>query len=291
MKALELPEILSAALPGIRWPPGTEAPPLHFRSLEEMKQIRSGNLPDLELFQDIPATLESLFPLHETEKEIRHFGSVALAQILLGHGLTDECHDLVTPLSWPEDIHFAHGPSVYDQVSPSARAYLSYVHSLVHRKEAFYHGEFGMTGFQNANYWSSAASSSPGADSLPHADLYREVISLAQEFADHGPVQTWCSQHVEDSSSVFDARMLHQLCAYVQKQSPRDEKMQMFAERVVESEIRVLLANTLRKAGFEFHDSVVLERTTNDICNAQVSTQTVMVDVDVALSQNIQRAP
>ena len=283
MKAIELPQILSAALPGIRWPLRMEAPPLHFRSLGDMKEIRSGTLPDLELFQDVPASLETLFPLRDTEKEIRHFGSVAIALLLLGHGLTDECHDLVTPLSWPDDIHFAHGPSVYDQVSPSAGAYASYVHGLVHRKEAFHRGEFGMVGFQNANYWSNAASSSPGVDSLPHADLYRGIISVAREFAEHEPVQTWCSQHLEDTASVFDARMLHQLCANVQKQNRRDEKMRKFAEQAVESEIRVLLTHTLRKAGFEFRDSLVLERS-RDNCTAPVSTQTVILDLDVALS-------
>lgn len=292
MKALELPPILLKALPGIRWPLGNEAPPLHFRSLEDMKPIRSGNLPDLELFRDVPASLESLFPLHTTENEVRHFGSISLALILLGHELTDECHNLITPLSWPDDIHFANGPSVYSQVSPSARAYASYVHSLVHRKETFHHGEFGMMGFQNANYWSSATSKSSGADSLPHTDLHREITSLAQEFSGHEPVQIWCSQHLGDPS-VFDSRALHQLCASVLKQTPRDELLQQFAEQAVESEIRVLLVNTLRKAGFEFQDSVVLERATAP-GRAEVSARTVVVDVDVALSasrKSVKRSP
>jgi hypothetical protein len=282
MKALELPQILSAALPGIRWPLGTEAPPLHFRSLDEMKEIRSGKLPDLELFRDVPGSLDSLFPLHETEKETRHFGTISIALILLGHGLTDECHDLITPLSWPDDIHFANGPSLYDQVSPLARAYASYVHSLVHRKEAFHSGEFGMMGFQNANYWSNAANSLPGVSNLPHAGLYREIKSLAREFADHEPVQTWCSTHLDDMSTVFDARMLHQLCADVQKQNSRDSIMQTFTERAVESEIRVLLTKTLRNAGFGFQDRVVLQNQL-DNCLAEVSTKAGMVDVIIAL--------
>lgn len=284
MKGLELPPIISAALSGIRWPLGTEAPPLHFRSLDDMKQIRSGSSSNLELFHDVPAALESLFPLRDTDKEVRHFGSVSIALILLGHGLTDECHDLVTPLSWPDDIHFAHGPSVYDQASPSARAYASYVHALVHRKEAFHRGEFGMIGFQNANYWSSASNSSPGADSLPHADLYREITSLAREFVEHEPVQSWCSQHLVVPSSIFDARMLHQLCANVQKQTPRDENMQKFTEQAVESETRVLLNHSLRKAGFEFHESLVLEKTRDTCAAPSVSIKSVMLDVNVALS-------
>jgi hypothetical protein len=283
MKTLELPPILSAALPGIRWPLEMEAPPLHFRSLEEMKQIRSGKLPDLELFRDVPSSLDSLFPLHETEKQTRHFGTISIALILLGHGLTDECHDLITPLSWPDDIHFAHGPSIYGQVSPSARTYASYVHSLVHRKEAFHHGEFGMMGFQNANYWSNAASSPTGASSLPHTDLYRELKSLAEEFADHEPVQMWCSTNLDDTSPVFDARMLHKLCANVLKQNPRDSVMQTFAERAVESEIRVLLTKTLRNAGFVFHVSVILQRQ-KDNCRVEVSTEANLVDVNIALS-------
>ncbi|GAX09988.1 hypothetical protein FisN_11Lh019 [Fistulifera solaris] len=289
MKALELPPILSAALPGIRWPLEMEAPPLHFRSLDEMKQIRSGKLPDLELFRDVPGSLDSFFPLHEMKTETRHFGTISIALILLGHGLTDECHDLITPLSWPNDIHFAHGPSIYHEVLPSARAYASYVHSLVHRKEAFHHGEFGLMGFQNANYWSNAANSPPGVNNLPHTDLHREISSLAGEFADHEPVKIWCSTNLDDTSPIFDARMLHQLCANVQKQNPRDSVMRNFAERAVESEIRVLLTKTLRNAGFVFQDSVVLQRHT-DSCIVEVSTEADLVNIALSASRKVSSA-
>jgi hypothetical protein len=96
--------------------------------------------------------------------------------LLLGHGYTDECHNLVTPLSWRDDIHFASGPSIYDQVSPAVKSFATYTHSLVHRKEAFYVGEFGMVGFQNANFWSNTVwqceQQQHPNNYLPHVEWY-----------------------------------------------------------------------------------------------------------------------
>ena len=118
----------------MRWPLGQEStppPPLYFESLETLKSRRSDETAKFDFMKDIAGTIETLFPHGETDSDQRHFGLISVALILLGHGLTDECHNLITPLSWPDDIHFAYGPSVYSQVSPSAKSFASYVHCLV----------------------------------------------------------------------------------------------------------------------------------------------------------------
>lgn len=138
-----LPPALLAAIPGITWPlDPTLTSPLYFESLQQMMAIRASltgtatttTSSSLEIFQDIPGTVEKLFPrLDDDEEENKHFfGLISMALLLLGHGYTDECHNLITPLSWPDDIHFAYGPSVYAKVSPAARCYATYVHCLVY---------------------------------------------------------------------------------------------------------------------------------------------------------------
>jgi hypothetical protein len=213
-------------------------------TLESLKSIRKDPSP-LDLLQDLPATVETLFPPSSADDdEKRHFGLVATALILIGNGFTDECHNLVTPLSWPDDIHFAHGPSVYSQVSAEARAYATYTHCLVHRREAFNVGEFGMLGFANANYWSNAVAKSPGVSQLPHHQLVSEVRKLVQ--AEPG-ASNWAEQHLQDDH-FFESRAVHELCANVLK---GDVELQEFAEQVAETEVRVLLGHVLQKAGFD----------------------------------------
>jgi hypothetical protein len=129
--------------------------------MEQMKTIRAttaaassssssqgtagaSSLLELQVVQDIPGTIEQLFPRRlgipaaggnddqDDDDQRYYFGLISMALILLGHGYTDECHNLITPLSWPDDIHFAYGPSVYTQVSPAVRSYATYVHCLVY---------------------------------------------------------------------------------------------------------------------------------------------------------------
>ena len=120
-----LPPSLSAALPGIQWSLSELAPPLHFQSLEQLQSIRKKPAAvNSELFHDVAGTVESLVVDGDNTSEKqqqRHFGLISCALILLGHGYTDECHDLITPISWPEDLHFGHGPSVYAVASPACQ--------------------------------------------------------------------------------------------------------------------------------------------------------------------------
>ena len=229
-----------------------------------MKAIRKKSTKSTPLdaiISDLPDSLEGLFPATK-DTDHRHFGLISMALLFLGHGLTDEAHDIVTPLSWPDDTHFGYGPSIYSQVSPSAKSYATYVHCLVHRREAFNVGEFGMIGFSNANYWSNAVLNSPGVDSLPHQDLWKEIGQLTRENDSIPGVKEWCQNHgflqQSDDSTFFESRAVHELCATVLKGN--NPELQDFAERVAETEVRVLLAHALQNAGYDCDVSTLLQR-------------------------------
>jgi len=103
------------ATSSMKWPLGpSSSPPLYFESLERLQQIRRDV--EFDFVKDIPKTIDTIFPLNGDQNQ-RHFGLISVALVLLGNGFTDECHNLITPLSWPDDIHFAHGPSIYSKVS------------------------------------------------------------------------------------------------------------------------------------------------------------------------------
>jgi len=59
------------------------------------------------------------------------YARIAVGLLLLGGGATDECHSLVLPLSWDEDMHIGWGPARTSQAKMEA----SYAHALVHRRE------------------------------------------------------------------------------------------------------------------------------------------------------------
>jgi hypothetical protein len=219
--------------------------------------------PSHELVSNLPFTLEELLP-PDHDPESRSFALLSIALVLLGNGLTEEAHSLVTPMSWPEDTHFGFGPSVYTKVSPTAKSFATYVHCLVHRREAFNMGEFGMVGWQNANYWSNAVIKSAGAKDLPHADWYQQIGKTIAEYQHESSVQNWAADHemLDDRNVFFESRAVHQLCATVLQQAGRqnaDAKLREFAEHVAEIELRVLLRHALRLAGYDCSLNQILE--------------------------------
>jgi hypothetical protein len=86
----------------------------------------------------------------------KHYSMLSLVLIILGNGLTDEAHDLVTPFSWNEDTYFG-GLSMVAQADASIIAVASYAHVLIHGREGFALCEYVMIGYQNAQYWANAA--------------------------------------------------------------------------------------------------------------------------------------
>jgi len=268
-----LPNILSTAIPYIRWPLDPSfSPPLYFQPLDSMKEIRHKGMQREQnndvrlarshpLVSNLPKSIEDLFPLEKIDDEKRNFGLISLSLILLGNGMTDEAHDLVTPLSWPEDTYFGFGPSVYATVSPATQSYATYAHCLIHRREGPHYGELGMRGWGNANYWSRAVLQSPGVKELPHKDWLDQLNKLLNKFSDSPEVQAWGKSHgflsksrLEKEETYYESRAVHQLCAQAMSAntgSNNNKSVREFAEQVAEMEVRVLLAHSLIRAGFE----------------------------------------
>jgi hypothetical protein len=74
-------------------------------------------------------------------------------------------------------------------------------------------------------------------------------------------VQGWISQNKLKESMeepFFEARILHELCASVV--GGNDTVLKDFAEQASELEVRILLANTLQRAGFDVNPSEVTKR-------------------------------
>eukprot|EP00484_Ammonia_sp_Unknown_P017171 CAMPEP_0197029124 /NCGR_PEP_ID=MMETSP1384-20130603/8634_1 /TAXON_ID=29189 /ORGANISM="Ammonia sp." /LENGTH=252 /DNA_ID=CAMNT_0042458229 /DNA_START=555 /DNA_END=1310 /DNA_ORIENTATION=- len=78
----------------------------------------------------------------------QHHAQVTRALLYLSLNGIDECHNLVTPYSWPSYTSFGGAPVFNSAASQNA----CYAHAFTHRREGQNVGEFG-TGWNNSNYW------------------------------------------------------------------------------------------------------------------------------------------
>lgn len=249
-----LPRTISEVIPTISgWSLAEPPPPLYYEPLEKLQARRPK--PKYELFDNIPDKMESLFSSKDTEA--RHYGMVAVSILLLGHEYVDECHDIVLSLSWSSDMDIMYrGTSEFDQATKSVRAFASYVHCMVHRKEAIHVGEFGMVGIDNAKFWSNQVIQSGGEQDLPQDELRERIHALAKERQADSRVGEWCSKILKKGKCV-DHKAIHDLAMTVLRQQGRDvgpgeeNLLRDFAEQVNLSELRILLAHSLKRAGFE----------------------------------------
>jgi hypothetical protein len=266
-----LPSAIAGAIPTLQWilEPAS-CPPLYFEPLDRMSEIRRNGTPFSpvtssavqEIVTDIPAAVDFLTTNIDSssdaseEKRRHYFSLCSVALILLGHGYTDEAHDLVTPLSWPDETHFGYGSPVYSSIHPEALTMATYIHSLIHRREAFNLGEFGMRGFQNVNYWTKAAITSPAEESLPYRRIRETILRHAANGNSDG--KKWCQERILDegkelgdtTGDYWEPRALHELCGII-LQNKANQGLKEFAELAAEAELRVLLGHALRGAGYE----------------------------------------
>lgn len=215
---MKLTPVLSSSIAAIRWT--LNAPPMYFESNEKMEEIRKEACHPL---------LRDLDPNDWSQR-------VLTALVLLGNGYTDEAHNLVVPLSWPQDTPYGLGPVVYEHVEPTTRRLASYTHALVHRHEGGHIGEFGMVGWMNANYWSSATHKADG--DLPNRELALHVGALVH---DRPELDEDMKADLRDEE-FFESRAVHEICRTIGGK---------LAERLAETELRVLLAFALQRAGYE----------------------------------------
>jgi hypothetical protein len=130
---------------------------------------------------------------------------------------------------------------------------------MVHRKEAFHVGEFGMVGIDNAKFWSNQVAQSGGESNLPQKELQDMVKDIAaKRTADDSRVQEW-SDRIVKSGQNLDHRAIHDLAMTVLKEKDQRESATLrdFAEELIESEMRILLLHSLEKAGFKVEEETV----------------------------------
>jgi hypothetical protein len=262
-----LPSCIAVAISEMQMPLSSESyVPLYYKSLPEMARIRA-DAPQADgssdLVRNVVGTIAALTGEQEQEQELlEYWARCATALILLGHGATDEAHDLVSPLSWPNELPFAYGPPV--AVPEQVLTLASYVHALVHRREGPHPSEFGMTGFVNADYWAGSALRSPeGAEALPLEEIRTAILQLAATPSRQASpqVQQWVQTHLaaqELAFPVWDPRILNELCANLQaaqtNAAPADTAaIQEFAEQAVLAEIKILLKHALQTIGYNYN--------------------------------------
>ena len=275
---VSLPTTFGSAIATMNWSLVPNSNPMYYESLPSLLQLRqnssSGNnkiqSPLIsDILQNLPDTIDKMVyesnqvmkttqsnPNSSTIKNIddtKHYIMISLALICLGNGLGDEAHALVTPLSWNEETYFG-GPSISSQASEEVVSLASYVHALVHRKEGFAQGEFGMMGYQNANYWSSATKSYPNGN-VPFEQVRNEVLMLGKEFGKEAT--DWCQEFVIQAGShdktYWESRALHELCARTSRNEESDTNLKRFAEKAAEAELKVLLQCALNRAGYDIN--------------------------------------
>lgn len=205
----EIASVLASMSPSM-WSLTTCRPPMHYQSLEQLEKIQSN-----ALLLPPPRNL-----LRHLETHNDHFGSVAVGLLYLSHGMVDECHDLITPYSWNDDTHFG-GLAVPN--SP-ALAVATYVHCLVHRWEGSNRGEFGMMGYQNANYWARATLSFSKQlpmvqmrQAIQHLFTSKQLLSVEARQA----AQPWFQKWMDATTGSWDPRALNELCQTVEALSEK----------------------------------------------------------------------
>lgn len=252
-------------------------PKLHFAPLPEMHQHREKAKQDPDAAAGGPAMFRSTLsnrlleivsclrsakaneennfstlqdPAASSTNEREYWARIATALIVLGHGLTDEAHDLVAPLSWPEPLSYSYGPPV-NVTSHVALAFASYTHCLVHRREGPHDSEFGMSGFGNANYWSGASLRSGGEHGLPLPKIRNVILTYANK---DSKSQEWMSKlQQQNLFEEWDPRVLTELIeqVYQNHQQGTPHELTHFAEHAALLELRTILNAVLEQLGYD----------------------------------------
>lgn len=249
LAASTLPAPIAAARANLRWPLVADPPPLFYLPLAPLPRARTANAVPLitaeanALSEDIDAAVASLGG--------NDFARIAVALLLLGGGGADECHALVTPLSWPEGTTFG-GPPV-DGSEAAAEA--TWAHALVHRQEAFHVGEFG-TGWHNSAFWYGMTAMSPERAARMRAlAVERASGDSAREAWVHAnlpPPSTWAPKALNGllNDAIVDLRSASgaQPECLEEGRVSAPTSLHRFAEELALIELAVLLDDCLAKA-------------------------------------------
>jgi hypothetical protein len=260
--ARRLPAALAAARSRCSWPLRADAPALHYEGLSRLPRLREA--------RGTPLSPEAAVIAADVNGWVAELGGsdharVALACLLLGGGGADEAHALVTPLCWPEATSFGGQPVE----GSAARVEATYVHALVHRREAFHIGEFG-TGWHNSAFWFGGLASHLESASLlsPVSAAARAAAAAAADAGCSRAVE-WCDDNGVRAGSAWSPRVFNGLCHQVIREAaaqtyeggaslswdppigtqppPPPSLLATFAESVAVAELRLILDACLER--------------------------------------------
>ena len=183
-----------------------------------------------------PSPVQLIAQLHDATNDtsnIDPFLTVAVALLYLSHGCPDDCHSLVTPLSWHEATHFSGPPPpriVRDTADFAAsQAASTYAHLLLHRWEGSNVGELGLSGYSNAHYWGRAtlARSQPSLipvlgqirrrmEILIHGDAAGMTLSDDSKQAGREWLEEWIVSEFPNDPSGWEPRAQTELCQTIE---------------------------------------------------------------------------
>lgn len=291
-----LPQHVMSAISSIQWSLSKPSNPMYYEPLDKLETLRVSESvsttmkPILE--RGISNTIDDLLLPNSDDYDVvsRHNIMIALGLVCLGNGLVDEAHNLITPLSWKDETHFG-GPTLLSSstaVDDSVVSMASYAHSLLHRKEGFSRGEFGMIGYQNANFWARATHSrGDQCCSVPYKDIRENVLRISHQYGTTGKVKDWCQDHIIDEGGIDDEywemRALHQLCATVSS-NDGDDELQEFAEKAAEVELRVLMKICFERAGYTIDNLITSVLTDQNNQSSGTDSSNITIEKDLAQS-------
>lgn len=293
-----LPSVLSHSISTTDWtltrPLSQSMPPLNYMNMQEMSSLRKRDAcinPANEWMADVPRAIDTFFNNNGMSPVQYDYGILALSIILLGNQYTDEAHNLITPYSWPEEIHTSFGPVKYSTADAGVVSVATYIHSMVHRREGWNIGELGMVGWDNANYWGGAWSR-PFRSSDALRELWKEPLYEIQqsmlELTSSGSVKKWCEENLpelfmnkNDFVDLWDPRGLHRLCAHVTKDDCVNNDLLEFSQETCRIEMNALLSLCVDKAGYALPTS---ENSDKAAPPSTYRPEGINIDDDIALS-------
>ncbi|CAB9531852.1 expressed unknown protein (Partial), partial [Seminavis robusta] len=265
----QLPPILAAAWSASQpWPVTVTRDPLHYRPLEEMAKIRQQQqstdnnlllLPQspVDLLDEL-TTSSSLITIDVDNPFLR----TAIGLLYLSRqGFVDECHSLVTPLSWADATAVGFGPP---DPSTDAEVTATYAHCLVHRWEGSH------VAIRKEMESLLGISDAPSSETV---QTIKEPLSSEAIEAGRTWFEEWIKSDLPDGG--WEPRALNELCKTLEGLRNPDDPMAEFGSRAAQLECDVLIQYCLEKAGY-----VVPEPQSRTKTNAPQAKDTTICDED-----------
>jgi hypothetical protein len=203
---------------------------------------------------------------HDTDNP---FFQTAVGLLYLSRlGFADECHSLVTPLSWHDATLVGYGPPT---PGTPAEVVATFAHTLVHRWEGSHVGELNMEGYSNANFWGRATATRAQKNPDRAAECYRRIrqemeglLELSQGYLPVGAgmklsseaiaagrewLQEWIASDLPQGG--WEPRALNELGKKLEREHSEKDPIAEFGSVANQLECDVLIQYCLESAGYE----------------------------------------